>query len=235
MKNSHIITSIILSLGIAMLGWFIYLGFARFSDRDRAVSVRGLAEREVKADHVVWPVAYKISGNDLQTLYNEISTKNAKIVEYLTRNGIPVTDISQGAPSIKDRQADIYSEYDAKKDRYYVKTIITVSTAQVDKVRELITHTGELLKQGIAIIVDDYETAVVYEFNGLNDSKPEMIEEATKKAREAAEKFAADSGSGLGKIKNARQGLFEITNRSASTPYIKKIRVVTNVDYYLES
>ena len=94
---------------------------------------------------------------------------------------------------------------------------------------------GELLKQGIAISANDYDTRVQYEFTSLNKIKPQMIEEATKNAREAAEKFAKDSDSKLGKIKNASQGLFTIEDRDPSTPYIKKVRVVTSVDFFLEN
>ncbi|MDY6250257.1 MAG: SIMPL domain-containing protein [Bacteroidaceae bacterium] len=236
MKSSSYISALILAAGITLLGLFIYLGFAKFSDRDRSVSVRGLAEREVKADHVVWPVRYKITGNDLHTLYTEISEKNERIVSYLKQNGIPDTDISMAAPKINDRQAEMYTDYNAMKDRYYVTSVITVSSKKVDEVRQLTNRTGELLKQGIAVLPGDYdESSITYEFTGLNKVKPEMIEEATKNARNAAEKFAKDSGSSIGKIKNARQGLFEISNRDQFTPYIKKIRVVTNVDYYLES
>ena len=112
---------------------------------------------------------------------------------------------------------------------------VTVSTDQVAQARSLMSRTGELLKQGIAISAGDYGSNVQYEFNGLNKIKPAMIEEATKNAREAARKFAADSESELGKIKEASQGLFSIDNRDEYTPYVKRVRVVTSVDYYLES
>ena len=90
------------------------------------------------------------------------------------------------------------------------------------------------MKQGIAITGGDYRYNVVYEFTGLNSIKPGMIEEATKNARSAAEKFAKDSESELGKIKSAYQGQFSIEDRDANTPYIKRVRVVTTIDYSLE-
>ena len=93
----------------------------------------------------------------------------------------------------------------------------------------------ELLKQGIAISAGDYGSQVEYEFTSLNKIKPQMIEEATKNAREAAAKFAADSDSRLGKIKSAEQGYFSIENRDQYTPHIKKVRVVTSVNYFLEN
>ena len=98
----------------------------------------------------------------------------------------------------------------------------------------MIIEQSELLKQGIAIIGGDWEYKVSYDFTGLNDVKPQMIEEATKNARLAAEKFAKDSNSKLGKIKHASQGQFSIEDRDANTPFIKHIRVVTTIDYSLE-
>ena len=119
--------------------------------------------------------------------------------------------------------------------RYNVTTVITVTSDKVELVRSLISEQGELLKQGVAITGGDYRYNVEYDFTGLNAIKPQMIEEATKNAREAAEKFAKDSDSKLGKIKRANQGQFSIGNRDANTPYIKHVRVVTTIDYSLKN
>ena len=117
--------------------------------------------------------------------------------------------------------------------RYNVTNVIVVTSSKVDKIRKLIDAQTELLKQGVAL-TEDYEYQTTYEYTDLNSIKPEMIAEATRNAREAANKFAADSDSRLGKIKTATQGQFSITDRDQYTPYIKNIRIVTYVDYYLE-
>lgn len=234
MKNYRI-EAAILAVGLILAGVFVCRGFKALAQRDRVVSVRGLAEREVKADHVIWPITYKMTGNDLQALYGEINRANATITNFLTQNGIKKEDVSAAAPQIVDLRADRYQDQGRIQERYNVTLTVTVSTEQVDLARQLMSRTGELLKQGIAISASDYGSNVQYEFNGLNKIKPEMIEEATKNAREAAHKFAADSDSELGKIKEASQGLFSIDDRDSFTPYIKRVRVVTSVDYYLES
>lgn len=235
MKNYRL-EAIILALGTLLLGVCIYLGLAAFASKDRVVSVRGLAEREVKADHVIWPITYKTTGNDLQAIYANLNSVTPRIEAFLTANGVKRADISVGAPQIVDLRAERYSSAeDAARDRYNVTTVITVSSAQVDLVRGLMSRMGELLKQGIAISAGDYGSQVQYEFTSLNKVKPQMIEEATKNAREAAVKFANDSESKLGKIKSASQGLFTIDDRDQYTPYIKNVRVVTSVDYYLEN
>ncbi len=234
MKNYRI-EALILAIGTLLLGLCVYWGLSAFASKDRYVSVRGLAEREVPADKVIWPIVYKTTGNDLQQLYARINSVNQDISKFLIRNGMDEKEISVGAPQILDLHSERYVSADVRlRDRYNVTSVITVSSAKVERVRELMSRVGELLKQGIAISAGDYGSQVVYEFTSLNKIKPQMIEEATRNAREAADKFAEDSQSELGKIKNATQGLFSIENRDQYTPYIKKVRVVTSVDYYLE-
>ena len=115
-----------------------------------------------------------------------------------------------------------------------MQQVVTVSSDNVDLVRQLILKQGELLKKGIAIGGNDYEHQVQYDFNGLNELKPQMVEVATRNAREVAQKFADDSGSKLGKIQTASQGQFSIYDRDSNTPWIKNVRVVTTVTYYLK-
>ncbi len=233
MKN-RIIEAAIIAVGITLLGYMIRSGIDSFKERDRVVSVKGLAEMEVVADKVVWPLMYKDIGNDLLSLYNNIQTKNNTIVTFLKTNGITDEEISVSPPEIIDMEAERYSAQ-APQYRYNATSVITVSSGDVEKVRRLISEQTELLKQGVAITGGDYRYNILYEFTGLNMIKPDMIETATKNAREAAEKFAVDSGSKLGKIRDASQGQFTISDRDANTPYIKNIRVVTTVNYYLKN
>lgn len=233
MKNLRI-EALILSLGFLLLGLFIERGFRSFAERDRSVNVKGLAEMEVPANKVTWSLVYKSLGNNLNQLYDEIKRSNATITQFLKEKGLSEKEISINAPEIIDLQAERYGNDRASVYRYNVTTVITVTSDKVDLVRGLISEQGELLKRGIAITSGDYRYNVSYEYTSLNEIKPSMIEEATKNAREAAEKFAKDSGSELGKIRHAYQGQFSINDRDPNTPYIKKIRVVTTIDYSLE-
>lgn len=227
------IEAAIITIGLLALGCFLKQGLNSFADKDRVVNVKGLAETIVPANKVTWPLMYKDLGNDLPALYDKISNSNNAIRTFLKKNGITEQEISVSAPEIIDMQAERYNSNPAPF-RYNVTSVITVTSTQVDKIRKLITEQSELLKQGIAVTGGDYRYNVQYEFTGLNEIKPKMIEEATKNAREAAEKFAKDSDSELGKIKRAYQGQFTIEDRDPNTPYIKKVRVVTTIDYYLE-
>ena len=224
----------IVALGLFLLGICIRAGINDFKDKDRVVSVKGLAEMEVPANKVTWPLMFKDLGDDLPTLYYNTKAKNNIIVNFLKLKGITEKEISISAPEIIDMQAERYTGNNTSPYRYNITSVITVTSEKVDKVRSLMAEQSELLKQGIALTGGDYRYNVTYDFTKLNEIKPQMIENATKNARIAAEKFAKDSDSNLGKIKTANQGQFSIVDRDANTPYIKSVRVVTTVDYYLQ-
>lgn len=232
MKNLRF-EAVAIAIGLLLLGIFIKQGMSSFADKDRSVNVKGLAEMEVAADKVTWPLVYKSLGNDLVGLYDQINKSNKTITLFLKSKGIDEKEISINAPEIIDMKAERYGNQETTY-RYNVTSVITVNSDKVDLIRNLISSQGELLKQGVAVTSGDYRYNVQYEYTGLNKIKPQMIEEATKNARQAAEKFAEDSDSKLGKIRKAYQGQFSITDRDANTPYIKKVRVVTTVDYSLE-
>ena len=202
-------------LGLIVLGWFIYAGIGRFADRDRSVVVKGLSEREVVADQVIWPLAYRLAGNDLKSLYTEIERSNAVIVDFLTSNGIPQEEITVAPASVTDLQAERYGYNNEDPFRYKAVSVVTVASDKIELVR-------------------DYQFQTVFSFNGLNDIKPEMVAEATQNARATAQKFAEDSDSKIGKIRSASQGQFSISNRDQNTPHIKVVRVVTTIEYSLK-
>lgn len=231
MKNY--ISAALIALGIVILGLCIKAGIDNFSNRDRVVTVRGLCEKEVNANVVTWPIVTKEMGNELPAIYNRIQASNNAILDFLHANGITDAEISVNAPDVSDVQANAYNQRE-QLFRYIVTNVIVVKSEKVDKVNELIKKQTELLKQGIAIVAGDYSYPITYDYTELNSIKPEMIAEATRNARQAADKFAEDSESDLGKIKTASQGQFSIENRDQYTPYIKTVRIVTYITYYLE-
>lgn len=229
--NEKIIAACVIGFAIIVMGFALRSGIVAFKDMDRSVTVKGLAEKEVKADKVTWPLVYKELGNDPADMYDLLTQKNKKVLAFLKSAGIKESDISINPPVISDRQADNYSN-EIMNYRYKATSVITVTSTEVDKVRTLMRRQSELMKQGIALVTEEYSgNGVVYEFTGLNKVKPDMIEEATKNARKTAQKFADDSGSSLGEIRNAQQGQFSIEDRDANTPYIKRLRVVNTVEY----
>jgi len=218
----------ILAIGIILLGWFIKSGIDNFSNKDRKVTVKGLAEREVKADKVIWSISTNDMGNDLPTLYQSINEKTSKIKAFLKQNGIDEQEVTVNPPTVNDLESNQWSE-NRKNFRYIINTTLTVSTKKVDLVKTAIFRQAELLKQGVAIEGSNPQ----YEYVSFQQMKPEMMEEAIKNAQKTAEQFAKASDSELGKIQTAGQGQFEIGDRDQNTPYIKKVRVVTTVTYSL--
>lgn len=227
------IAGLLIAIGLYLLGWTLSHALTEIKDRDRVVTVKGLAEKEVPADNVIWPLAFKEIGNDMISMYDELNRKNQIIVTFLKNNGITDNEISLSAPQIIDMKAERYSNTQSPY-RYNITSVITVTSGQIDRVRKLMDKQADLLKLGVAITGGEYQYSPQFFFTKLNEIKPGMIEEATKNARSSAEKFAKDSDSELGKIKRANQGQFIIEDRDVNTPYIKSVRVVTTVDYYLE-
>ena len=237
MNNKPVFSAILLGgfvcIGLMALGYQISKGIIHIKSLDRTVTVKGLSEREVPADIAIWPITFQEAGNDLNGLFSNIQQKNALVVDYLKNLGFKTEEISVSPPGILDKQAAGYSGSDTFKFRYSGDSTITVYSENVGNIREAMNRLVELGKQGIAFARQGYQTQTEFIFTKLNDIKPEMIEEATKNAREVAEKFARDSNSTLGKIKRASQGQFSIGNRDNNTPYIKKVRVVSTIEYYL--
>jgi len=221
-----------LLLSVVVLGLFLLFAVRLFKTYDHTVSVRGLCEREVMADRAIYPISYKEAGNDLVQLYASVNTKNQQIIQFLKENGFSEDEISVSAPAITDHYSDSYSSN--APSRYVIKSVITLYTTRVQAVIDLQSRQSALVEKGIAVgSGDTWENPVEYNFEGLNDIKPEMIEEANRNARTAAEQFARDYGSRLGKIVEANQGLFTIEPRDSNTPQVKRIRVVTSVTYNL--
>ena len=222
---------ICIMIGLMVLGNCVGNGMKRFADKDRYVTVKGLAECEVMANKVVWPLPFNCVGNNLEELYNEVEKSKSTILTFLQKNGITTDEIVLSAPKVTDREAQSYTP-DNLKYRYQVESVITIISMQVEKVMQLMNSQADLMKQGVAI-GEDYRYQTQFDFTLLNELKPEMIEEATRNARAVAQKFADDSKSELGGIRQASQGQFSITS-DQNTPQLKKIRVVTTVDYFLK-
>ena len=222
-----------LIVGLAVLGLLLGDAAIRFKSFERSVAVKGLSEREVPADIVIWPLTFQEGSNDLNALFSAIQKKSATIVDFMTSKGIAREEITVAPPSVLDRYAQSYGNRGDIINRYTANATVTVYSKNVETVRGAMSSLIELGKKGVAIYGEDFRNQTQFLFTGLNDLKPGMIEEATKNARAVAEKFAQDSNSELGKIKSANQGQFTISDRDATTPYIKKVRVVSTVEYYL--
>ena len=231
--DMKLLQAAILAVSIAFLGLCIKWGIDDFANKDRNVTVKGLAEKEVEADKVTWPIPTKELGNDLPELYQRINTTTAKVKAFLKQHGIKDDEINVNAPVVIDLNADQYSNNN-RGFRYNITSTITVTSQNVKLVRSIMAKQGVLLKQGVAVLDGGYENRITYEYVGFKKMKPQMMQEAIKNAEATAQEFATNSNSKLNKITKADQGQFSIDDRDANTPYIKKVRVVTTITYSLK-
>jgi uncharacterized protein len=229
---SAALLGVLLAVGLMTGGYFAGNGFVEARALDRIVEVKGLAEREVPADTAIWPLQFVVVGNELDPLLSLIEQQGEQVRAFLTLRGFDADEMSVNAPTITDRHAQGYADPNVRF-RYSVALVITVFTSKIEAVRTAGRELLELGKAGIVFNQDYYEHRPQFLFNGLNDLKPSMIEEATRNGRDVAQKFAEDSASRLGKIRTARQGQFTISDRDSNNPHIKNVRVVSTLEYYL--
>ncbi len=223
----------LVGLGIASVGWSAAGALRQVRESQRSVSVKGLAEREVDADLAIWPVTFKEAGDDLSELQRRVDAKREVVAAFLVEAGFPREEISFAVPRIQDRQAESTGAPGRPSGpRYLEQATVTVRSRNVAAVKRAMDRSGQLVGRGV-MLAQDWEARPQFLFTGLNAVKPEMIEQATLSAREAAAKFAKDSGSRVGKIRSASQGLFTVTDRDPSSPERKVVRVVTTVEYFL--
>ena len=157
-----LISSLILALGFVCLGALLKNGIKDFKEGDRIVTVKGLSERTVDADHVLWPLQYKIIGNDLTTLYATMEANNQRIISFLKSNGIAESDISVALPEVIDLYADRYVNTNDVRSRYNITATVSVTTTNVKQVLEAMNNTSVLLKEGIAISFSEYGSNAIF-------------------------------------------------------------------------
>jgi hypothetical protein len=232
-SRSLVVVAASFLLGCIALGSLLGHAAIRVKRYERTVVVKGLSEREVPANIAIWPLTFQEASNDLNALFSSLQRKNGQISEFLVGHGIARDAISVAAPTVTDLHAQSYGDKSNILYRYTASSTVTVYSSDVDAVRKAMKDVISLGKQGIALSGEGYQSQMQFDFTGLSALKPEMIEEATKNARAVAEKFAEDSESRLGKIRSAQQGQFSIENRDSTTPHIKKVRVVSTIEYYL--
>lgn len=229
-EGSAMILGISIMAGLLGMGLILSVAAVRVKSFERTVVVKGLSEREYPADVVIWPIQFTRAGNDAAEIYAAVEEDSGRIRDFLMERGIREDELSFSPPAVTDKSAFSYGGQEAPF-RYSSVRTITVYSSRIDEVRSLMSSLAELGRQGIIFSDTSYQTD--YLFNRLNEIKPEMVEEATKNAREVAQRFADDSDSSLGKIKRASQGQFSISPRDGNNPHIKRIRVVSTVEYYL--
>ncbi len=235
-----------LALCIALAGWFVGNGVTHIRTADRFVTVKGVAEREVKSDLALWPIRFAVTDDNISLAQNRINQNVGKVMTFLSANGIDSTEAELQTLRVTDVLANPYSRPERPGNRFIIEQTVTVRSDDPERVRAASQKVGELVNAGVVLTSGGQWGGTggpTYVFRRLNDLKPSMIAEATAEARKAAEQFAKDSKSRLGGIHRASQGVFVILPRDASgdqgpgmgeqTQIFKVVRVVTTVEYLL--
>jgi hypothetical protein len=232
---------LLLAIGITLGGWFIGHGFIEGRAADRFVTVKGVAERDAKADVALWPLRLSAADNDLAAAQASIARNTAAVYGFLQRQGLDTSQAELQGVDVADAFANQYGGERPSAARYVVSQTVMVRSSDVDRVLAASAKVGELVRSGVVLSSNrGYgPSGPTFLFTRLNDLKPGMIAAATANARQAAEQFANDSRSRLGGIRQANQGVFVILPRdqvagvSEETQPLKTVRVVTTVEYYL--
>ena len=226
-------------MGIAAGGWFAGDALVRGRSADRIVTVKGVSEREVQADLALWPIQFVVAEDDLARAQARIAESAKRVSDFLARHGIEASQVELQDLSVTDTQANRYGGPPAPR-RYVISQTIMVRSTSPDVVFEASQRVSELVEAGVILSSDGpWSSGPTYLFTRLNDVKPQMIAEATANARQAAEQFAKDSGSRIGGIRRANQGLFVILPRDQAPGVqeqrqrTKIVRVVSTIDYTL--
>ncbi len=249
MDNKNIIASLVLgallAIGLAVGGYNISQGLIESKTTGRFVSVKGLSEKIFQADFANWGMNLRAVGPDLQSTMDKLEGDRSKLVAFLVKHGFKEDEIENDRFRVEDAftqlQYGSISAEQVKPTRYKISQVIVVRSADVEKVHNAYKEISDLLKEGVMVDSENqyYSNGPQYELTGFNNIKGEMLNEAIVNARKAAEAFAVDSKSKLGKIKYANQGVFTInsleSNPSSEPGSInKKVRLVVTQEYYLK-
>jgi len=232
--RSCVILGLSLVLGLTIFGFQIGRAVRAGREFDRCLTVKGLSEREVKATLVIWPIQFSVVAEELTALKSAMESNRALVVAFLESRGIDPKEIVQGLPAVNDRQDERIHANRPSLARYRGVVTLVVRSANVDVVKKAIQDADALLEKGVTLVGNESGDRIEFIFNAVNEIKPDMIREATANARAAAEKFAQDSHSKVGRIRRATQGALEIESRDAASPEKKVLRVVTTVDFFLD-
>ena len=232
---------IVVGVGIAVGGLLAGHGFAAGRATERYVSVKGISEREARADVAFWPLRIVVADNDLAAAHARLRNQVALVRAFLARHQLDTAQIELQSFSVSDAATNQYREGGSIANRYVIRQVVMVRSSQPERVLAASQQVGELVAAGIVLSSgEEYGTGgPTFVFSGLNDLKPGMIAEATGRARESAEQFARDSHSRLGRIRRASQGVFEILPRDQApgvdegSQIVKVVRVVSTVDFTL--
>lgn len=216
MKNTVAVTlACLTAIVIALTLSYAYLHRNRTND---GITVTGLAQRDFTADLIVWNGTFAAKDLVLKSAFQRLKADRKHVESFLIERGIP-------ADRVVFSSIDINKEFDTSYDKvrgqtstftgYRLTQQVSVESNVVEKIETVARDITELINVG----VEFYSNAPSYYYTKLGELKIEMLSAATANAKTRAEKIIDNSGGKLGKLKNARLGVFQIVAQNSSESY----------------
>lgn len=241
--------AVVISLGVFGAGYSIGKNIFMIKKLSRVVTVKGLAEQNVKSDLGIWEINYREVGNDLIQINQRLQHDQQTVTEFLKSNGFGADEIESTQLKVEDRLANIYNQPSAQnsnEQRYVLTGGVRVRSNKVNLIQQTAQQCDKLIQQNVPLAFDvsTLSPNPSYYYTNLDSVRPTMLSTAIKSAHAVAEQIAKESGFRLGGIQRANQGVFQIMNRDTSTMSAdwnsnqnalgsidKQIRLVTTLDY----
>lgn len=213
-------------------------GIERFRMADRSVTVKGLAELDVRSDYAVWSVRFRRAGQSFADVHQALADDRQRVVQFLRAQGFSDDELDPRPLKVQDLLAREWGSGQVAL-RFNGSGEVLVRSVRVERVEVASAGTDPLIAAGLQLDTDAGMGSPQYQLRGFNDIKPRLLAEVTANAREQAERFAADAGARLGALKSANQGVIQVIDDDGSGESFgrtigKRLRVVSTFTYYLD-
>ena len=233
-----VFSAAILAVALGFAGWSVGQGVERFRMADRSVTVKGLAELDVKSDFAIWTLGFRRGGDGFDSVQRQLSADRQQVVAFLTAQGFSADEIETRPLQVQDLLAREWGNNNVAL-RFTGQGQVVVKSPRVDLVAKAANASDPLIQAGVQLDNQDGYAGPRYQLRGFNDVKPRLLEEATRNAREQASKFATDAGATLAGLKNANQGVIRVldddgSDMDTSRTIGKRLRVVSTFQFGLQ-
>ncbi len=232
-------TALLIGAGVALGGFAVGQGLERFRMSDRSVTVKGLAEKDVESDFAIWALGFRRAGGDFAGVQQALSADRDKVLAFLKERGFTEAEVEARPLQVQDLYAREYAQGN-QPFRFNGTGQVLVKSSRVAEVESAARAVDPLIQAGVQLGADNEgRSGPRFQLRGFNDIKAPLLAEATRNARDQADKFAAEAGAVLGALKNANQGVIRITGDDGNdyddgSSRMKRLRVVSTFEYELK-
>jgi len=230
-----------LAAGFIGSAWVLVKGAREVVNYDQRITVKGYAERPMKSDLAIWQGHYSVTQPDLVKAYQELKQNSPAVIDFIKNQGISKSEIeSLGVSKTVNYQRNDKGNKTDKIVSYTLRQSYRVKSIKVNIVAKLTNNFSQLLEKGLNV----NSSAAKYFFTKAGKLKLEMLREATNNARKRAEMLVVGGVDKVGRLRSARQGVFQITAEHSTsvsgygvfdTSSINKvIKAIVTIEYTIQ-